>query len=107
MISILYKDIGFQRHSIITSKFFKVHLLSTIFKIISIKLKLENKLIDIQRTDPNLENLEQAINYMNEEKRDIKKRIIELKEDKKLNEEINDLKSFNKTLKEENDQIKK
>ena len=71
--------------------------------LITIKLKLENIAIDIYSSKSNLENLERAINYLNEEKYNIKKSII--KENKKLNEEINELKLSNKTLKEENIQI--
>ena len=82
--------------------------ISADYNNLSLKLKLENILIDIHnRTEPNLENLEQAINYLNEGKCDINKSINELKENKKLNEEINELKSFNKKLEEENEQIKK
>ena len=73
--------------------------------LISIKLKLENIGIDLHSSKPNLENLKQAIIYLNEEKRDIKNNIIELKKNKKLNEEINELKLSNKKLEKENEQI--
>ena len=70
----------------------------------SVKLKEENILLDFSKKEPNLDLIK---NYFNEENCDIKKSIIELKENKKLNEEIKDLKSINKKLKEENEIIKK
>ena len=73
--------------------------------LISIKLKLENIEIDLHCSKPNFEKLENALIYLNEEKYKIKKSIIELKENKKLNEEINELKLSNKKLTEENVQI--
>ena len=70
--------------------------------LISVKLKGENSSLDFSKKEPKLDIIK---NYFNAENCDLKKSIIELKQNKKLNEEIKDLKSINKKLKEENKNI--
>ena len=70
--------------------------------LISIKLKEENISLDFIEIKPNLDLIK---NYFYEENCDLRTSIIELKENKKLNEEINELKFINKKLKEDNEKI--